>query len=33
MNIIQVFQKFPTQESCIAHLETARWKGAPVCPY
>lgn len=33
MNIIQIFQRFPTQESCIAHLESARWNGTPVCPY
>lgn len=33
MNIIQVFKQFPTQESCIKHLELARWKGEPVCPY
>jgi transposase-like protein len=33
MNIIQVFQRFPTQDSCIAHLEKARWNGTPKCPY
>ncbi|MYD10455.1 MAG: IS1595 family transposase [Chloroflexi bacterium] len=34
MNIIQIFERFPTQESCIAHLEAARWPdGKPVCPY
>lgn len=34
MNIIQIFERFPTQESCIAHLEAARWRGGkPVCPY
>lgn len=33
MNIIQIFKQFPTQESCIKHLELARWKGEPVCPY
>ena len=33
MNIIQVFQQFPTQEDCIAHLEEARWHGEPTCPY
>ena len=33
MNIVQVFEQFPTQESCIAHLEQARWKGQPFCPY
>lgn len=33
MNIIQVFKQFPTQESCIAHLEKARWPESPICPY
>lgn len=33
MNIIQIFKQFPTQESCIEHLEQARWNGTPVCPY
>jgi transposase-like protein len=33
MNVIQVFQKFPTQESCLAHLEKLRWDNKPVCPY
>ena len=33
MNIIQIFQKFPTQESCIRHLEKARWGNTPVCAY
>ena len=33
MNIIQIFQRYPTQEACIRHLEQARWKGTPVCPY
>ena len=33
MNIIQIFEQFPTQESCIKHLERARWGDKPVCPY
>lgn len=33
MNIIQIFNKFPTQEACIAHLEQARWGDKPRCPY
>ena len=33
MNIIQIFERFPTQQDCIAHLEQARWQGEPVCPY
>lgn len=33
MNIIQVYKQFPTQESCIRHLEQIRWNGKPTCPY
>lgn len=33
MNIIQVFQQFPTNESCIKHLEKVRWNDVPKCPY
>jgi transposase-like protein len=33
INLIQVFQKFKTQDDCIAPLEKARWDGCPVCPY
>ena len=33
MNIIQVYKRFPSQKSCIAHLEKVRWEGKPKCPY
>src|SRR4051812_49350150 len=33
MNIIQVYRQFPTQESCIRHLEQVRWGDLPVCAY
>ena len=33
MNIVQVFERFPTQKDCISHLEQARWGNQPVCPY
>ena len=33
MNIIQIFEKFSTQESCIKHLEKMRWGDTPVCVY
>jgi len=33
MNIIQIFQKFPTQESCIKYLEQKRWGDKPICVY
>ena len=33
MNIIQIYKRFPTQQSCIDHLEQVRWNNEPVCPY
>jgi transposase-like protein len=33
MNIIQVFNRFKTQEDCIAYLEKVRWNDEPICPY
>jgi transposase-like protein len=33
MNIIQIFKQFPTQESCIKHLEKLRWGKTPICVY
>jgi transposase-like protein len=33
MNIIEVYQKFPTQQDCINHLEKVRWNNEPICPY
>ncbi len=33
MDIIQIFEKFPNQKSCIEHLEKARWGDNPCCPY
>lgn len=33
MNIIKIFQKFPTQESCIQHLEAVRWADGVKCAY
>ena len=33
MDIIQIFQQFPTQEDCISFLEEKRWAGQPFCPY
>ena len=32
MDLIKVFQKWPTHESCIGHLETVRWGHRPACP-
>ncbi len=33
MNIIQIFKQFPTQESCVKHLEQLRWGDKPRCAY
>ena len=33
MNLIQVFQRFPDQGSCIEHLENVRWADHPECPH
>lgn len=33
MNIIQVYQKFPSQKDCVDYLEDVRWQGTPKCPY
>jgi len=33
MNIVQIFERFPSQESCIKYLEQTRWDGVPQCPY
>lgn len=33
MNIVSIYKQFPTQESCIEHLEKVRWPNGPVCPY
>ncbi len=33
MNIVQIYQLFPTEADCISHLEAVRWHGKPVCPY
>lgn len=33
MDIIEIFNKFPTQNDCISYLEKARWTKQPTCPY
>ena len=32
MDLIKVFQRFPDHESCLEHLEQARWGDRPACP-
>ena len=33
MNVIKIFNQFPTQKSCVNHLEKVRWNGNPKCVY
>ena len=33
MNLIEVMERFPDQESCIEHLERIRWGNKLVCPH
>ena len=33
MDIVSIFEQFPAQADCIAHLESVRWPDGPVCPY
>ena len=32
MNLMAIIERFPTQDSCIAHLEKIRWGNNPTCP-
>ena len=33
MDLLQVMERFPDQESCIEHLERLRWGNTPQCPH
>ena len=33
MNLISIFNQFPDQQSCIAHLEAIRWPEKALCPH
>lgn len=33
MNVLAIAKEFPTQESCVEHLERIKWNGKPECPY
>ncbi|MDE0553645.1 MAG: IS1595 family transposase [Candidatus Poribacteria bacterium] len=33
MNLIDVMERFPDQQTCIAFLEHVRWNGNPKCPH
>lgn len=33
MNIVSIYEKFPSNDSCIEHIEAVRWQGKPRCTY
>jgi len=33
MDIVSIYETFPTQDNCISHLEKVRWGDQPRCPY
>jgi transposase-like protein len=33
MDIITIYQQFPTDNDCLNHLEKVRWSDGPRCPY
>src|SRR5450756_839085 len=33
MDIRTIYQKFPTEADCVAHIERVRWGAKPSCPY
>ncbi len=33
MNIVKVYEQFPANNDCIAHIEKVRWGNTPKCPY
>lgn len=33
VDILNLFRSFQTQEQCLDHLESVRWRGEPQCPY
>jgi len=33
MNIVRIYELFPTNDDCIAYIEKIRWGSLPTCPY
>ncbi len=33
MNIVKIYELFPTEKDCIKHIEDVRWHGKPICTY
>lgn len=32
-SLVEVYRRWPTKDSCIAHFELVRWGAIPICPY
>jgi len=33
MDIVTIYETFPTKDDCLAHIEKVRWGDTPTCPY
>lgn len=33
MNILKIYETFPTKNDCLSYLEKIRWSDKPYCPY
>lgn len=33
MNIVKIYELFPTNNDCISHIEKVKWGDTPICPY
>jgi transposase-like protein len=33
LDIVGIYERFPTQDDCLDYLEAVRWPEGPVCPY
>lgn len=33
MNIVKIYETFPTEKDCLSYLEQIRWNNKPTCPY
>lgn len=33
MNIVKIYELFPTNNDCVAHIEKVKWGDTPTCPY
>ncbi|WP_363320985.1 IS1595 family transposase [Desulfobacula sp.] len=33
MNIVKIYETYPTKDDCIKHIERFRWGDTPICSY